>query len=235
MSRISPQIRLVAIIGVIAALGLFFGMSMLGGAKTPAVKKIIPLSQRHLGGTTSKAALGAPTLKPPAVKAPAVSKPAAEAKAKPAAKAKVPAAKPKAAVKPSASLTPPAQKKPRVRKPVVVPTGLAQVKRALETHPVVIVFLYNPNSEVDATAGGEAQAGAAAVGVGFVPVNVLNARAAQTLTEQFGVVSDPAVLVFRRPLTLSRQLLGFADRETVAQAAQDANPTAILRNAAQPK
>lgn len=232
MSRISPQIRLVALIGVIAAMGMFFGMSMLGGTKNPPVRTIVPLSQRHAGGAASKsAAAAAPSLTSPTLKAKKVPA-AAKAPA-----AKTPVGKPKAAAAKasSAPLTPPAQRKPVVHKLAVAATGLAQVKRALETHPVVVAFLYNPNSEVDATAGGEAKAGAAAVGVGFVPVNVLSKHSAQALTEQFGVVSDPAVLVFSRPLTLSRQLLGFADRETVAQAAQDADPTAILRNAASSK
>jgi thiol:disulfide interchange protein len=55
-----------------------------------------------------------------------------------------------------------------------------------------------------------------------VPVDVLDKEQVQALTERFGVVSDPAVLVFRAPGRLYVRLDGFVDRETVAQAAQNA-------------
>jgi hypothetical protein len=68
----------------------------------------------------------------------------------------------------------------------------------------------------------EAQAGAAASGAGFVALNVLNESQAKPLTKKLGVLEDPAVLVFRRPSEVVVRFSGFADKQTVAQAARNA-------------
>ena len=44
----------------------------------------------------------------------------------------------------------------------------------------------------------------------------------RNLTEQLGLLSDPGVLVYRKPGTLAVRIDGFADRDTVAQAADNA-------------
>jgi hypothetical protein len=92
----------------------------------------------------------------------------------------------------------------------------------LGKHPAVIVSLYNPYSEVDGIAFAEARAGAKLAGVGFVPLNVLSQSQAGKLTETLGLLPDPGVLVYTRPGTLVGKLTGFADKQTVAQLAQNA-------------
>ena len=82
--------------------------------------------------------------------------------------------------------------------------------------------LYNPYSEVDGIAFAEARAGAEMAQVGFVPVSVLSQAQVGRLTEQLGLLPDPGLLVYARPGTLVARLSGFADKQTVAQAAQNA-------------
>lgn len=107
-------------------------------------------------------------------------------------------------------------------KPVVVdskvPTAVAS---ALETRPIVVAALYAPGAATDPTAVAEAQAGAQLAGAGFVKLDVLDESVANQLARVADHLSDPAVLVFRRS-GLSIRIDGFADRDVVAQAAQNA-------------
>jgi hypothetical protein len=99
----------------------------------------------------------------------------------------------------------------------------APLSHALGQHAVVVVELYQPRSEIDALALGEARAGAALVGAGFVQLNVLSKADVQNLTEQLGqVLPVPGILVYTRPAVLSARIGGFVDKDTVAQAAQNA-------------
>jgi hypothetical protein len=98
----------------------------------------------------------------------------------------------------------------------------AILARALARHPVVVVALFDPEAELDGITLSEASAGAAASRVGFVPLNVLKQAQAGPLTSTLGVLPDPAVLVYRRPGELVARFDGFADRDTVAQAAANA-------------
>jgi thiol:disulfide interchange protein len=108
-------------------------------------------------------------------------------------------------------------------KPAAQQNGLpSALDAALSRSRVVVVSLYAPRVELDDTARLEAQAGAAAAGAGFVAVNVLDEAQARPLTKQLGVLDDPSVLVFRRPDELVIRLTGFADKETVEQAARNA-------------
>jgi len=76
----------------------------------------------------------------------------------------------------------------------------------------------------------EAQAGAKAAHVGFVSFNVADEKIVRPLTSVLTgaptpadrVLDGPAVLVFVRPRALFVRLNGFADRDTVAQAAANA-------------
>jgi hypothetical protein len=55
-----------------------------------------------------------------------------------------------------------------------------------------------------------------------VGLNVLSQRDVGKLTEHLGLLPDPGVLVYVRPAALAAKLTGFADKETVAQAARNA-------------
>jgi hypothetical protein len=98
----------------------------------------------------------------------------------------------------------------------------APIANALGKHSIVVVSLYNPYSEVDGIAFAEARAGAQMAKVGFLPLSVLSQAQVGKLTEQLGLLPDPGLLVYARPGTLVARISGFADKETVAQAAQNA-------------
>lgn len=187
---VSPQIRVVALVGILAALGLAAGMMALGrgqsasSAPPKVIKPLHPVRKQHPKAARAK-------------------------HAKPAAPARKPTAKPAA-------------------KPAVAGNGLpAALASALTAHDVVVVSLYAPDAAVDQEALKEAQAGASLAGAGFVALNVRNESEAGPLAELLnGVLEDPAVLVFQRaqPKSVFVRINGFADRETVAQAAVNAAP-----------
>ena len=194
---LSPAVRIAALVGLLAAV-LGGGAMMMMGRSEADVATTPHVINRHPFGTGTKAAKKA------------AAKPAAVA-AKPKPKAVAPTPKPQPRpVRPSAVT-------------VALKAGLpAPLARALGQHGVVVVSLYNPYSEVDGIAFAEARAGAALGGAGFVPLNVLSRAEVGKLTEMLGLLPDPGVLVYTRPGTLSIRIGGFADKETVAQAAHNA-------------
>jgi hypothetical protein len=157
--------------------------------------------------------------KPAPVKKPAPLK----AKAKPAAKAPVKKPVVKPAAKPLA-VVPPVQPAPRPKP--AAPLDESDLPKVLSTalagHRVVVVGLYDPDSPVDEMALAEARAGAQAAGAGFVALNVFAEAQSRPLLELLGTLESPGVLVYRRPEVLFARIGGFADSETVAQAAANA-------------
>jgi hypothetical protein len=148
-----------------------------------------------------------------------VLRPASVTPAKPAA-----APKPAKPARPAAKPAPVATAAPKPA-PTVAANGLPlSLAAALKRHPVVVVSLVVPGASVDELARAEAQAGARDAGVGFLAINALDRKQSAPLTAKLGVLEAPAVLVYRRPDALFVQLEGFADRETVAQAAANARP-----------
>jgi hypothetical protein len=143
-----------------------------------------------------------------------------------------PAAKPKASSKPA--VTTPTKPAPTQRPVQEAPVTPAAVKAALAAglprplanalgrNRAVVVSLYNPYSRVDAIAFAEARAGAQLAGAGFLPLNVLSKAQVGKLTEQLGLLPNPGLLVYVRPANLAARINGFADKETVAQAAHNA-------------
>jgi cytoskeletal protein RodZ len=97
----------------------------------------------------------------------------------------------------------------------------AAIRLALAQKRVVVIALYDPKARIDGTALAEAQAGAQLAGTTFVPIDVTG-TAVDSLNLRYGVIQDPAVLVLRPPGTLVIRIDGFADRDTVAQAAANA-------------
>jgi hypothetical protein len=97
----------------------------------------------------------------------------------------------------------------------------AAIRRALAHQNVVVVALYDPKAKIDGTALREAKAGARLAGSPFVPIDVRKSGI-DALNARYGVVQDPALLVLRPPGDLVVRIDGFADRDTVAQAAVDA-------------
>jgi len=116
-----------------------------------------------------------------------------------------------------------AKAKPRTAKALEPVDRLpAPIRRALAADNVVVVALYDPRAKTEGTAMREARAGAEQAGSSFVRVDVRKDEVA-SLNALYGVQQDPAVLVLRPPAgSLVVRLDGFADRETVAQAALNA-------------
>ncbi len=206
---VSPAVKIFALVGVLGALVLGLGMMLMGG-ETEAEPTAIAL----------------PTKKQGVLDAPArAKKVAAQAKADAAAKKAV--ATP-AVAKPTAKPVAPAKvAKPAVAKPapLVATNGLPNsIMLALRSHNVVVVSLWGTGGKIDAMSRDEAAAGAAAVGAGFVSLNVLErGREAEALTLKLGtMLRAPTVLLFTSGGTLANTLEGFRDRETVAQSALNA-------------
>jgi hypothetical protein len=97
----------------------------------------------------------------------------------------------------------------------------APVDRALRQKKVVVVAVYMPRASVDLVVRAEAQAAAARAGAGFVALRATNERVMRPLVARVGMLSDPAVLVVRRPGVVVARL-GVTDRGTIAQAVAQA-------------
>jgi hypothetical protein len=115
-----------------------------------------------------------------------------------------------------------AKPKPKVD-PTLVPGLPSSIAAAFSGRKVVVVSLYAPDVPLDEMAVAEARAGAGAAGAGFVALSVVNESQTRPLTKLLGVLEDPAVLVFKRPGDLFLRVSGFADEQTVAQAARNAS------------
>jgi hypothetical protein len=192
---LSPPVRYAALLGLLATVLVGGGLMFMGHGGSPAAAPHV--INHHPFGTGVKT-------HPKAI----VKKPAQSPKAK-VAKPVAPAAA-KAPEQPSAVVA-------------ALASGLpAQIADALGKHAVVVVSLYNPYSEVDGIAFAEARAGAQLANAGFVPLSVLSQSQAEKLTETLGLLPDPGLLVYIRPGALAARISGFADKETVAQAAQNA-------------
>jgi hypothetical protein len=202
---ISPQIRIVAIVGLIAALGLGASMFMLGGhgSKTDTQSATTTAVRQHAPPTKQ-------TTTP----------------------AKAHTTKPYASTKPRTTTKHVAKTAHRhATKPAKFHGNpvYAQLPSALQWelahHKVVVVSLYNPSSDTDAISVAEAHAGAVAAGAGFLLVNVLDNKVAGILTglrADGSLLPDPGVLVYRAPGDVAIELDGFNDRDAVAQAAKNA-------------
>jgi hypothetical protein len=192
---LSPPLRYAALLALLAALLIAAGMTMLGhGESSIATPHVI--KHHPFGPGANKQTIPQPKKH---------STKAAKAKATPT----VPAT-PKAPEQPSVVIA-------------ALAAGLPNmIATALGRHQTVVVSLYNPYSEVDGIAFAEARAGAKIAGVGFVPLNVLSEAQVGKLTQMLGLLPDPGLLVYIRPGTLVGRISGFADKETVAQAAQNA-------------
>ncbi len=124
-----------------------------------------------------------------------------------------------AAAQPTPAPAPAVPAQPAVKLDSGLPPAL---EAALTQDEVVVVSLYVPGARVDELATAEARAGAELGGVGFLALNVLDEESAGPLLDKVGLVDDPSVLVFTRPGVVAVRMAGFADRETVAQAAANA-------------
>jgi len=200
---VSPQIKILALVGLLAAVALAASMFVLGGSSKNA--------------TTST-----PTVHTPAKTRAPVTPPTtrhrtvvhAPAKHVTKTHAVVPAKAHHTHAKPSTFHGNPVY---------------AQLPKALQWqlahHKVVVVSFYNPSSNVDAISVAEAHAGATDAGAGFLLVSVLDNKVAGILTGLLpggGLLPDPGVLIYRAPGNVAFRFDGFNDRASIAQAATNA-------------
>lgn len=205
---LSPPVRIAAICALVLTVVAGLGLRTLGGSGGGEASVATPKLTHHPFGGTGK------STHKPAPTAPAV-KPKTDKTSKPATATKPAKAKP-AVVQHKSVVNVGAIKAARA---AGLPEPIAQ---AFGRYSTVVVSLYDPYSQVDGISFAEAKAGAALASVGFVPLNVLSQPQVGKLTEQLGLLPDPGVLVYVRPGTLAARISGFADKETVAQAAQNA-------------
>jgi outer membrane biosynthesis protein TonB len=211
MEKVSPQVRVLALVLVLVGVAGMLAMRMLGPSTDVDVATATPVVHRPKPA------------EPVVAPKPAAKKASVQKTATPAKKAAPAARKP--AVTPAVPKPKPQPKRPlNAPKPSIPPTGFPKaVDRALAEHEVVVVSLVVPGARVDRLAAAEAQAGAKLGGVGYLALNVLNEDVAHALLTKLDSVRDPSVLVLTRSGEVALQLNGFVDRETVAQAAANAS------------
>jgi len=221
---ISPPIRILALVGIIAIAAFAASTMLLGHSSSPlrtstAQPHTVNRVVHHVSPTTPAKT---PTTSP------------AHAPAKTAHAIAATAAKPATRTHAKAPAKP---VKPLTRGNLVYEDLPAPLQSQLALHKVVVVSLYNPNADVDAISVAEAHAGATDAGAGFLLVNVLDNKIAGPLTALLpggGLLPDPGVLVYRAPGDIMVRLNGFADRTTVSQAVTNAlaaPPTVALASA----
>lgn len=101
----------------------------------------------------------------------------------------------------------------------------APLRAQLALHRIVVVSAYDPQASVDGLSVAEARAGAQDAKVGFALVNVLDNKVAGRLTALLpsgDLLPSPGILVYRAPGRLVYRFDGYLDREAVAQAAANA-------------
>jgi len=213
---ISRPVRIFALVAIIAAVG---GLAMIAlRPKAPATPPVV----------SSNASAPPTKIVPHHPSTPST----ASSKAKPPVITST--ARPKAAVTTQKTTTVARKRTPA--KAAVAPNGLpTALASALHSHRIVVVSLFDPDSQTDAIAFAEAKAGASEAGAGFVGISLLDSVAAGALTTQLpggGLLPSPGILVYRRPDTLVYRLDGFADRDTVAQAAAESAAAAPVTGTA---
>ncbi len=110
-----------------------------------------------------------------------------------------------------------------VHRTAVAPTGLPwSVQDALAHNSVVVVAVVSSKVPVDDLALAEAKAGAKSGKAGFVRVNAYSQKQIGPFDSVITVSSNPAILVMRGPKAVTIQVPGYADRQSVVQAIDDA-------------
>jgi hypothetical protein len=200
-TTISPQIKILVVVGALAAVGLGASLFLFGHGSSKTTNRAATTHAASTPTTTT-----ARTHSSPVKTAAPVFKHATKTHAVPRAHAK--------------------KAKPAVFRGNRVYATLPQpLQWQLAHHKIVVVSFYNPSSDVDAISVAEAHAGALDAGAGFLLVSVLDNKVAGILTALLpggGLLPDPGVLIYRAPGNVAIRLDGFADRDSVAQAAANA-------------
>lgn len=236
---LTPPIRIIALAGLIVIIALGGMLMVLGhpGAGTPSAS-----GQRHGTATPEKTTTTPATHRAAVAKVSATSTTgtktaavAVHAKVTTPATAHKAAARHKTATKHRAVTHKTA--KPKFRGNPVYADLPAPLQWQLAHNKVVVVSFYNPNADVDAISVAEAHAGAVAAGAGFLLVSVLDNKVAGILTALLpdgGLLPQPGVLIYHAPGTIAVRIDGFADRDSIAQAATNASTMTVATSVATP-
>jgi hypothetical protein len=227
-TQVSPQIKILAAVGLVLALVLGASMMLMGRSSSSSSPTAAPTTAVHVRPHVSPAPARTPrarathaTRTPPTSHARVGTHPAAKA---PAATGTHAVTRTHAATK--AHAKPHTLKAKAIHVPLVAANGLpGALDELLHLHSVVVVALWDPEVPSDRIAMNEAEAGAKAMNAGFLAVNVLDDRVASPLTAvagNGGLLPSPGVLIYRQPSVLVNTMQGFADRDAVAQAVADA-------------
>jgi hypothetical protein len=109
---------------------------------------------------------------------------------------------------------------PVVKKAPKVDPGLpAVLRRALAKHPVVVAVLFSSGVPGDEDAVAAARQGAGTAHAGFAALDVGKEAYARAAALKLDSTAAPAVVVIRRPGTVSVVLQGYADAQLIAQVA----------------
>ena len=200
---VSPQIKIIALVGMLAAVGLAASLFVLGGSSNKTVTTVAavrPPAKTHAPvrhATKPRTTVHTPAKHATKTKAHTVAHAKAHKKAHPA----------------------------RFHGNAVYAQLPRPLQWQLSHHKVVVVSFYNPSSNVDAISVAEAHAGATDAGAGFLLVSVLDNKVAGILTALLpggGLLPDPGVIIYRAPGDIALRIDGFSDRASVAQAATNA-------------
>jgi pyruvate/2-oxoglutarate dehydrogenase complex dihydrolipoamide acyltransferase (E2) component len=218
VEQVSAPVKIFGLIAVLAALGA--GAFMMTAGRTAggpesvdetALVPLKPVAQAKAVAGKLSAHNEATAAGQPDATQPAATKPQPAAK-----KAAAPA-------KPTPAATKPAAKKTKTHAGVKLEKGTpTTIAGQLALHQVVVVLIYNPEAKVDEYSVLDTKLGAKEAGAGFLAVNVLDQKQASPFTTAYGVIQDPSVLFFKRPGKLALKLVGYADHDTIAQAARNA-------------
>jgi len=202
---VSRPVKILALILVIAGVGGIASLSMLGkssGAAGGSAQLSVAQIRARAHHTSTTAATAAPVKHATAPVKRAVT------------------------TTPAATTTIAAPAAPPKPKPTVAANGLPIVLAdALRQNRIVVVSIFDPQSQTDAVSYAEARAGSGDANVGFLGVNVLDDTVAGPLTAALpggGLLPLPGLLVYRAPSTLVERIDGFADRDAVAALAVNA-------------
>jgi hypothetical protein len=199
---VSPAVKIFGLVAVLATVLLVGGMTFMGpNAEDTSFDEPVVLPKKK------ESALAVP-----------------KAPEKTAAKADKSATVEKSTLKAKTAVAAKPAPKPKP-KPVVAENGLpTALVSALAANAVVVVMLFDDAAKVDPLARDEAEAGAKLAGAGYVELDVTrDQKASEALMLKLGtVLRAPMTLFYIRPGDLAVRLDGFRDRETVAQAAVNA-------------
>jgi hypothetical protein len=102
------------------------------------------------------------------------------------------------------------------------PPPKTALARALSRYRTAVVVFYTSKGAVDNAAIREARAAAVETEAGFLAFNAEAGGTVAKLAQDYDVLAAPAVLVFRSGPKVTTRFDGYADRETVAQAIDNA-------------